>query len=161
MTYPVSWVLLWHFSMDACWHFKLFLLFCEGKNIDILMYALSPPIILPSIKCFIQFLLFQSWFQSWHYPFLRYPNYMNCLHLEGYKCFTWYLLFLLFTHHMFYSFIWCHGLVQLMFCIDLTCGMYCQYGSTHNLGTCTSFLNLKLWFYGSDTAYNSYLSQSS
>ena len=160
MAYPVSWVLLWHFSMYECWYFNLFFLLCEGNNIDSLLYVLVNPIILPSIKCSLQFLCFNYWLHSWQDQFLPYLNYMNCLHLEGYKCFTWYLLFLVCTHHMFYSYLWCHGLVRYIFCVDLTHGMYYQYGFTHNLGTCPSFLNLRLLFYGSDTAYNSYLSES-
>ena len=130
--------------MFLCLHvenFNLFLFFCEGNNTDSLMYVLLPPINLPSINCFLQFLSFQYWLQSWQDQFLPNLNYMNSLHLEGYKCFTWYLLFLVCTHHILYSCIWYHGLVQYIVWVYLTYGMYCQYGFTHNLGTCTSFLD--------------------
>ena len=154
----LSWnVFLW-LHVDI---FNLFLLLCEGSNIDSLLYVLLPPRILTSIRYFLQFLRFQSWpksllkswlqslllsllqswLQYWQEPFLRDINYMNCIHLEGYKYFTWYLLLLVSTHHMFYSYIWCHGLVRCIFCVYLTCIMYCRYGFTHNLVTFTPFLN--------------------
>ena len=56
------------------------------------------------------------------------------------------VFYLVCIHHMFYSYIWCHGLLQHIVCVYLTYSMYCQYSFTHNLVTCMSFLNYTFYF---------------
>ena len=46
---------------------------------------------------------------------------------------------------MFYLAIWRRGLVQYVSCVDLTWGIYHPYGFAHNLGICTSLLDLLDW----------------
>ena len=92
--------------------------------------------------------------------FLHEPIYRNRLFFVGYKNLSWYFISLIHTLCRFCLTILRHYLVQSVLCVYLTCNMYCHYDFVRNLGKCTSFLNLLVCFYHSDTAFNSNLSKS-
>ena len=105
--------------------FYFIFLFCERNGLHGLLYVLFPTKFTGNI--------------------LQMPKYWTCLHIELYGWLPWYFPSLIRTHRMFYSALWCHGLIQSISCIYLTCGIYRPYSFVHNLGICTPFLNILSW----------------
>ena len=126
--------------------FCLIFLFCKLKASGSLLLVLFLPIILLCLTILFSF-TFSVLTSFLKISILREPNYRTRLHLVGYRCLPWYFLLLLHTLRRFCLAIWSHGLVRYVLCVDLTCGMYHQYGYAHNLGTFTYFLYLPVFLW--------------
>ena len=145
MTYPVSWVLNWRFFyIFIMILFYFILLFCERNGPDIILYVFFLPRILKGVNGLFGFYVFSldfslDWIHFYVSPIIGLVYILK--DITG--CLGFFLL--VRTHRMFYSAIWRRGLVRYFLWIDSTWCMYCQYIFAHNLGTCTSFLDLLAW----------------
>ena len=142
MTYPVYWLIGWSFCLYLNDDIVLLdFIFYKRNTIVSPMYIFLPPRILPGLIILFSSYVFSPEFSLDRIHFYAILVIGHVFILKDINVCLDISPLLIRNYCIFYSAIWCDGLVKYVSCKDLIWGMYHQYGFAHKIGACTSLLD--------------------